>query len=210
MMDREESQYKNVEILEEEVYATYEIANHKLGESNLTALQMTTKIAPAYDGRTSWFAYEEAIADWIDVCTVDPEARGPSLRNRLQGEAAVYKPLLDREILRDPVQGVRYFTEEMRKHFVKGAQSVFLWRFLIYMRVTRGGMDFLKWIARFQVLRKRLKDAWMDTETDVPMEGPEYQTAIAQRNQELVAAQMMPIPPDDWDAFQNYVQIFVI
>ena len=28
--------------------------------------QMTTKVAPAYDGRTSFFAFEDAIDDWCD------------------------------------------------------------------------------------------------------------------------------------------------
>ena len=43
--------------------------------------QMTTKVAPAYDGRTSFF-------------------------NRLEGDAQQYKRLLDREMLRDPQEGV--------------------------------------------------------------------------------------------------------
>ena len=29
--------------------------------------QMTTKVAPAYDGRTSFFAFEDAIDDWCDI-----------------------------------------------------------------------------------------------------------------------------------------------
>ena len=29
--------------------------------------QVTTKIPPLFDGRTSWFAYEEAIDDWCDI-----------------------------------------------------------------------------------------------------------------------------------------------
>jgi len=28
---------------------------------------VTTKIPPKCDGRTSWFAYEEAVGDWVDV-----------------------------------------------------------------------------------------------------------------------------------------------
>ena len=34
-------------------------------ESPMT--HVTTKIPPRYDGRTSWFAYEEAVDDWVDV-----------------------------------------------------------------------------------------------------------------------------------------------
>ena len=29
--------------------------------------QMTTKVAPAYDGRTMFFAFEDAIDDWCDI-----------------------------------------------------------------------------------------------------------------------------------------------
>ena len=64
--------------------------------------QVTTKIPPGYDGRTSWFAYEEMIDDWVDVTELDPDKRGPALRNRLDGDAAVYKTLFDRDALKDP------------------------------------------------------------------------------------------------------------
>ena len=72
-------------------------------------LQSTPKIPPSFDGRSSWFSYEEAVDDWVDITTLTPEKLGPSLKNRLVGDAAVYKPLLDRDLLRDPVIGVRYF-----------------------------------------------------------------------------------------------------
>ena len=86
--------------------------------------QMTTKVAPAYDGRTSFFAFEDAIDDWCDITEVEPERHGPALRNRLEGDAAQYKRLLDRELLKDPVEGVSYFKRFLRPHFIKGAQTV--------------------------------------------------------------------------------------
>ena len=52
---------------------------------------MTNKIPPTFDGRSSWFAYEEKLDDWLDITTVDPEKQGPSLKNRLIGDAAHYK-----------------------------------------------------------------------------------------------------------------------
>ena len=52
--------------------------------------QMTTKVAPAYDGRNSFFAFEDAIDDWCDITDLEPEKRGPALRNRLEGEAQQY------------------------------------------------------------------------------------------------------------------------
>ena len=90
---------------------------------------VTAKTPPLYDGRSFWFAYEEAIDDWCDITELEPEKRGPALRNRLEGEAAIYKSLLDRERLRNAEDGVNYFKRELIPHFVKGNQSVFRWRF---------------------------------------------------------------------------------
>ena len=35
-------------------------------------LQFTPKVAPSFDGTTSWFAYEEAIDDWLDITPLTP------------------------------------------------------------------------------------------------------------------------------------------
>ena len=121
--------------------------------------QVTTKMPPSFDGRSSWFAYEEAMCD---VTELDTDKQGPALRNRLEVEAAIYKSLLDRNALKDPNTGVEYFKRELRPHFVKGSQSVFLWRFFQLFKAHRGQQDFLRWIGRISVLRKRLGEAWMD------------------------------------------------
>ena len=42
--------------------------------------QVTTKVPPSYDGRSSWFAYEDAIDDWCDITELDGDKRGPALR----------------------------------------------------------------------------------------------------------------------------------
>jgi len=55
--------------------------------------QMTTKVAPAYDGRTNFLDFEDAIDDWCDITELEPEKRGPALRNKLEGEAQQYKRL---------------------------------------------------------------------------------------------------------------------
>ena len=39
--------------------------------------QVTTKVPPSYDGRSSWFAYEDAIDDWCDITELDGDKRGP-------------------------------------------------------------------------------------------------------------------------------------
>jgi hypothetical protein len=131
--------------------------------------QVTTKIPPAYDGRASWFAYEEALEDWCDITELPPEKRGPALRNRLDGDAAIYKTLLDRELLRDADNGVTYFKATLRPYFVKGSQSVFMWRFFQLFKSYRGTADLLRWLGRISVLRHRIREAWMDLSEPVPV-----------------------------------------
>jgi hypothetical protein len=97
-----------------------------------------------FDGRTSWFAYEEAIYDWPDITTLAPDKWAPSLKARLVGDAIIYKPLLDRESLRDPNDGVGYFNNQLRPHFVKGVEAVFIFRFYHLQRCYRGSQDLPK------------------------------------------------------------------
>ena len=125
--------------------------------------QVTTKVPPSYDGRSSWFAYEDAIDDWCDITELDGDKRGPALRNRLEGEAAIHKRLLDRERLKDPNNGVKYFKSFLRPLFVKGAANVFLYRFQQFMNLHRGNGDMLRWITRFQLSVQRMQEAWNDT-----------------------------------------------
>ena len=70
------------------------------------------------DGRTSWFQYEEIIDDWLGLTTLDPDKHGPALKNRLVGEAAVYKSLLDRDVLKTR-ECVRHFKDALRPNCVK-------------------------------------------------------------------------------------------
>ena len=122
--------------------------------------QVTTKVPPSYDGRSSWFAYEDAIDDWCDITELDGDKRGPALRNRLEGEAAIHKRLLDRDRLKDPNNGVKYFKSFLRPLFVKGAANVFLYRFQQFMNPHRGNGDMLRWITRFQLSVQMMQEAW--------------------------------------------------
>ena len=72
-------------------------------------LHFTPKVAPSLDGRISWFAFEEAIYDWLDIAKLAPDTWALSLKAILVGDASIYKTLLDRERLRDPNDGVDYF-----------------------------------------------------------------------------------------------------
>ena len=87
---------------------------------------------------SSWFAFEDAIDDWCDITELDNHKRGPALRNRLEGEAAIHKRLLDRYRLKDPNHRVKYFKSFPRPPFVKGAANVFLCRFQQFMNLHRG------------------------------------------------------------------------
>eukprot|EP00438_Fugacium_kawagutii_P029373 Skav202091 [mRNA] locus=scaffold513:194559:195140:- [translate_table: standard] len=146
--------------------------------------QMTTKIPPSYDGKTSFFAFEDAIDDWCDITELEVEKRGPALRNRLEGDAAVYKRVLDRDRVRDPQDGVSYFKRTLRRHYIKGSQNVFLYRFMQFMKYSRGSQDLHKWLTKFQITGTRLIESWMDLHVDLEATDP-----VAQAH--LIAARQM-------------------
>jgi hypothetical protein len=97
--------------------------------------------------------------EWLDFAELEVQKQGPALRNRLDGVAATYKPLFDRAKLKE-ADGVDYFKKFLRPHFVKGAHNVFLWRLFQLFKAARGSQDILQWIARIQVLRKGVTEAW--------------------------------------------------
>ena len=98
---------------------------------------------------------------------MEPKKRGPALRNSFKGEAAVYKRLLNRELLRDLKHGVNYFKRFVRPHFIKGAQTVFLYRFMQFMKHNRGTKDLQRWMARFQFTGNRFIEFCMDLPPDL-------------------------------------------
>ena len=85
---------------------------------------ITVKIPPLFDGSTSWFKYEELIDDWLDLTQLEAGKRGPALKNRLVGDASMYKGLLDREYLRAEDR-VKYFKGTLRPHFIKRSSGCF-------------------------------------------------------------------------------------
>ena len=134
---------------------------------------MTPKVPPGFDGRTSWMAYEELILDWEDITLLEQGKRGPALKSRLHGDAAIFKPLLDRAKLRQD-DGVEYFIATLRPEFIKGARSVWLFRFFGFLKLRRGRMDIARWVARFQLHTKRLKDSWADLCVQVKVGEPGF------------------------------------
>ena len=126
-----------------------------------TGVKMTPKIPPSFDGQSSWFEFEDLIDDWVNITTLSAEKLGPSLKNALTGNAEYYKNMLDNEQLRHERNGITYFKETLRPYFVKGANHVFLWRFMQLFRTWRGNGEFVSWIARFEVASKKVMEAFM-------------------------------------------------
>ena len=152
------------------------------GGQLMMTTQVTTKVPPQFDGKTSWFAFEDAIDDWCDITELEAEKWGPALRNRLEGEASVYKRLLDREQLREPNgRGVEYFKRTLRPHFVKGAQTVFLYRFMRFMKNNRGNAELMKWMTRFQIDGRRLEESWMDLCPELDLTSPAIVAEVTAR-----------------------------
>ena len=156
---------------------------HGGGQLMMTT-QVTTKVPLGFDGKTSWFAFEDAIDDWCDITELETEKWGPAFRNRLEGEASVYKRLVDRDELRQPNgRGVDYFKRMLRPHFVRGAQTVFLYRFMRFMKNNRGNGDLMKWMTRFQIDGRRLEESWMDLLPELDLMSPAIQAEVVLQRQ---------------------------
>ena len=139
----------------------WDINIQRLTDQWAAATRITTKIPPLVNGLPSWFKYEVQIDDWLALAVLEVSERGPALKNKLVGVAEMYTGLLDRE---PPTahDGVKFFKGTLRPHYVKGAQSIFLWRFYRFLRARRGNTQMVKWIVRFTHLLMRLKNAWID------------------------------------------------
>ena len=106
-------------------------------------LSMTAKQPPSYDGKVSWFRYEELVDDWVTITTVEAPKRGPLLKSRLTGDAYMYKAVLQNDLLQDPVEGANYFLSTLKKYFLKGATNVYLYRLLSFFNHRRQNQEFL-------------------------------------------------------------------
>lgn len=58
-------------------YESYTMTKGDQQLANHLAQQVTRKVDPSYDGRTSFFAFGGAIDDWCDITELEPEKRGP-------------------------------------------------------------------------------------------------------------------------------------
>ncbi len=72
------------------------------------------------------------------------------------------KGVLERDELRQPHgRGVEYFKRTLRPHVVKGAQTVFLFRFMTFMKNNHGNSDLMKRMTRFQIDGRTRAESWM-------------------------------------------------
>ncbi|CAE7488828.1 unnamed protein product, partial [Symbiodinium pilosum] len=55
--------------------------------------------------------------DWCDITELDDEKRGPALRDRLEGGAAIYKKILETDALKNKEEGVLCFKRTLRLFF---------------------------------------------------------------------------------------------
>ena len=110
--------------------------------ANHMAQQVTRKVDPSYDGKTSFFAFEDATDDWCDITELEPEKRGPDscFEEQTRRRCICLQRLLNRELLRDPTDGVNYLKRFLQPRFIKGAQTVFLYRFIQFMKHNKGTM----------------------------------------------------------------------
>ena len=74
------------------------------------------KVALPYARKTSFVSIEDACNDWCDIKELEAEKSG---LKGFEGEAAVCKRLLNRDLLRDPINGVSYVRRFARPHFTK-------------------------------------------------------------------------------------------
>ena len=112
---------------------------------------MNAKLPPSYDGRVSWFRYEDMVRDWVTFTVIEPARQGPLLKNRLVEDAAIYRELLDNEKLMNLDNGVEYILNFLRGYFLKGTSNVFLYRFLSLFNHCRGNSEFVTFISRFEI-----------------------------------------------------------
>ena len=72
-------------------------------------LSMNAKL-PSYDGRVSWFRYEDLVRGRMTFTVMEPAKQGPLLKKRLVEDAAIARKFLGNEKLIEPDNGVRIFS----------------------------------------------------------------------------------------------------
>ena len=179
-------------------------------------LSMAAKQPPSYDGKVSWFSYEELVDDRVTITTVEAAKRGPLLKSRLTGDAYMYKAVLQNDLLQDPDEGVNYFKNTLKKYFLKGAINVYLYRLLSFFNHRRQNQEFLIFTSKFEILLMRLKAAWMDLMPIFTAQSPSFRQSVQDANARTIARHQQEAgarapPPallneDDPTVLRQYIQ----
>ena len=72
---------------------------------------------------------------------------------------------------------------------MKGAQAVFLYRFMNFMKNNQGNSDLMKWMTRFQIDGRGLAESWMDLLPELDLTTPAIQNEVSLRRQQHNAQQ---------------------
>ena len=111
-----------------------------------------------------WFTYERQVKDWCLITIVDEDKRGPLLKTRLSGSVLVYAESLEPAKLCDKATGVQYLLDQLRPHYLRGAQPIFLHRFFKMLRSWKGSRSLSEWLPAIQLEYSKTVDAWMQIE----------------------------------------------
>ena len=80
---------------------------------------------------------------------------------------------------------------------MKGAQAVFLYRFMKFMKNNRGNGDLMKWMTRFQIDGRRLAESWMDLLPGLDLNSPVVQAEVVRQRTAHNNAQAAMLAADD-------------
>ena len=141
-------------------------------------LSMTAKQPPSYDGKVSWFRYEELVDDWVTITTVEAPKRAPQKQTH---------EMLTCTRQSDPDEGVNYFKNTLKKYFLKGATNVYLYRLLSFFNHRRQNQEFLIFTSKFEILLMRLKAARMNLMPVFTAQSPSFRQSVQDANARTVA-----------------------
>ena len=81
-------------------------------------MKMNKKVPPYFDGKKSWFTFEDELDDWVELTEEPPEKQGILMKQRLIEDAEYWKPVLENAKLKTK-NGIRYLKDTLRPHYVR-------------------------------------------------------------------------------------------
>ena len=91
--DEEEEKWYNAQgaALAAKPVANYGGHKHKVAKGEF--MKMNKKVPPYFDGKKSWFTFEDELDDWVELTEEAPEKQGILVKQRLIEDAEYWKPL---------------------------------------------------------------------------------------------------------------------